>query len=113
MIRLQVVPKPGADAHALLRSKVIHQAMTWDFANKAKTRIKHKTIKKGYIAVGKADGVLLATIHPSSPDELFFLAEKFIGRLIAWFEDDIHAINLQFVSPPPKKPRRKRLPSRR
>jgi hypothetical protein len=108
VIRLQVVPRPGADAHKLLRSKVIHEARTWDFANKAKTRLKHKTIERGYIAVGKVDGVLLATIHPSSPEELFFLAEKFIGRLIAWFENDIHAINLQFVSEPPPKKRRKR-----
>ena len=41
------------------------------------------------------------------PADLFYLAEKFTGRLVAWFEQDLVAINIQFVPEPPA-PRRKR-----
>ena len=33
----------------------------------------------------------------------FYLAEKFMGRHVAWFEDDLVAINVQFGEPEKKK----------
>lgn len=110
MLVLQVVPAPGRDAYRLLRSR-IKDAPTWNWSNKAKTRLAHvQRPKGGYLAVANANGVLVAHVHPKTPNDLFYLAEKFIGRLVAWFESDLLAINVQFVAdaPAPKKKRRRR-----
>jgi hypothetical protein len=42
--------------------------------------------------------VVVAHIHPNEPSDAFFLLEKFIGRLTAWFSEEIVAINVQFIS---------------
>ena len=47
--------------------------------------------------MASAEGVLIAQIYPKDPKDLFYLSEKFIGRLIAWFEEELVAINIQFV----------------
>jgi hypothetical protein len=108
MIQIQVVPRDGADAYLLLRSKVLHQAATWYWANKAKSRLKHKRKDlKGHIQVANAGGVVVARVVPKEPGELFYLAEKFMGRLVAWFEADLAAINVQF-GVVPKEPKRRR-----
>jgi hypothetical protein len=99
MLTMQVVPHPGGDVYRLLRNKVTHEAKTWIWANKPKTRLRYKQIRHGYIEVGSADsGVLVAAIKPHEPEDLFFLAEKFVGRLTAWFPAEILAINMQFGS---------------
>lgn len=102
MIVIQVVPKAGINAYKLLRSKVLHAAATWEFSNKAKTRLRHIQ-SAGYIDIANAGGVISAQIHPKDRRDHFYLAEKFMGRLVAWFEDDLVAINLQFVEPEKKK----------
>ncbi len=108
MIVMQVVPKDGSiDVYRLLRSKVLHEAATWDFGNKAKTRLRHLN-SKGYIDVRGADGVLVAHIYPKSPRDVFYLSEKFIGRLVAWFEEHLAAINVQFAPEPMRKRKRRR-----
>jgi hypothetical protein len=108
MIQIQVVPREGRDAYRLLRSRVLHQANTWFWANKAKTRLKHKRQDlKGHIEVADAGGVVVARVIPKAQGELFYLAEKFMGRLVAWFESDLAAINVQFGEVP-KEPRRRR-----
>ena len=103
MLILQIVPRPDADAYRLLRDKVTHEARTWSWRNKAKTRLKHSQNPSGYIEVGSVDGVVVAQVVPKNPSDQFFLAEKFIGRLIAWFADDLAAINLQFLDGPKRK----------
>jgi hypothetical protein len=110
MIKLQIIPQSDLDAYKLLRAKVTHEARTWSWSNKAKTRLRHSRTDTGYIEVGSAEGILVAEIHPSG-DDAYFLTEKFIGRLVAWFPDDIAAINLQFVAaaqPKKVKARKKR-----
>jgi len=97
MILIQVVPGRGVDAYKLLRDKVTHEAATWYWVNKAKSRLRHNRVKRGYIEVSSAEGVLVAQIYPKAPEDLFYLSEKFIGRLIAWFERRLVAINVQFV----------------
>jgi hypothetical protein len=97
MISIQVVPKNKVDAYKLLRDKVTHEATTWYWVNKAKSRLRHSQVKKGYIEVASAEGVLVVQIYPKETKDLFYLSEKFIGRLIAWFEDELVAINIQFV----------------
>jgi hypothetical protein len=47
--------------------------------------------------VSGAEGVLLVQIYPKEKSGEFFLTEKFVGRLVAWFKDELMAINLQFV----------------
>ncbi|MBI2073449.1 MAG: hypothetical protein HYW06_07815 [Gemmatimonadetes bacterium] len=107
MIVMQVVPKDGkVDVYRLLRAKVLHEATTWSWGNKAKTRLRHVN-SEGYIDVRGADGVLVAHIYPSSPRDVFYLSEKFLGRLAAWFEEDLAAINVQFVPDPKRKKRRR------
>jgi hypothetical protein len=96
MIRIQVVTQGGSDAYRLLRDKVTHEAQTWSWKNKAKTRLVHSGDKSGYIEVGSADGVLVAEVHSGDRDE-YFLIEKYVGRLVAWFPEDLFAINLQFL----------------
>ncbi|TAK84791.1 MAG: hypothetical protein EPO20_13190 [Betaproteobacteria bacterium] len=100
MIVLQIVPRAGTDAYKLLRDKVTHEARTWSWRNKAKTRLQHVQKRAGYIEVGSAEGVVVAQIVPAKESDQFFLAEKFIGRLIAWFADDLATINLQFLDVP-------------
>jgi hypothetical protein len=97
MISIQVVPRSGVDAYKLLRDKVTHEATTWYWVNKAKSRLRHTQVKKGYIEVPNAEGVLIVQIYPKEPKDLFYLSEKFIGRLIGWFDDELVAINIQFV----------------
>ena len=108
MLVLQVVPAPGRDAYRLLRAR-IREAPTWNWSNKARTRIKHvQRPKGGHIDIANADGVLVAHVHPKTPSDLFYLAEKFTGRLVAWFESDLTAINIQIVAEPVKPKRRRR-----
>jgi len=107
MIAMQVVPKDGTvDVYQLLRSKVIHEAATWYWGNKAKTRLRHIN-SEGHIDVRGADGVLVAHIHPKSPRDVFYLSEKFLGRLVAWFEEHLAAINVQFGPDLKRRKRRK------
>lgn len=97
MISIQVVPVQDVDAYKLLRDKVTHEAATWYWVNSAKSRLRHTQVKKGYIEVTGAEGILIAQIYPKEPKDLFYLSEKFIGRLIGWFSDRLLAINVQFV----------------
>lgn len=109
MLRLQIVPHSGLDAYRLLRDKVTHEAQTWAWKNKAKTRLTRSSEpKRGYIEVGSADGIVVAKIRPARASDDWFLAEKFIGRLIAWFPSHIVAINLQFHDQSPAPSRKKR-----
>jgi hypothetical protein len=103
MLVLQIVPRADVDAYRLLRDKVTYEARTWSWRNKVKTRLKHSQNPSGYIKVGSANGVVVAQVVPKNPTDQFFLAEKFIGRLIAWFADDLAAINLQFLDAPKKR----------
>lgn len=108
MLVLQAVPAPGQDAYRLLRAR-IRTASTWAWSNKAKTRLKHvQRPKGGHIEVANANGVLVAHVLPKTSNDLFYLAEKFTGRLVAWFEADLVAINIQFLPDPPPKKRRRR-----
>lgn len=109
MLVLQAVPTPGQDAYRLLRAR-IRLANTWEWGNKAKTRLRHVQRRKGgHITLSNANGVLVAHIRPKTPNDLFYLAEKFTGRLVAWFEQELLAINIQFVpEPPPAKRKRRR-----
>lgn len=107
MVVMQVVPKDGnVDVYRLLRAKVLHQAATWYWGNKAKTRLRHVN-SEGHIDVRGADGVLVAHIYPSSPRDVFYLSEKFLGRLAAWFEEHLAAINVQFVPDTKRKKKRR------
>lgn len=107
MLVLQAVPTHGADAYKLLRAR-IRTASTWVWGNKARTRLKHiQRPRGGHIRIADANGVLVAHVHPATAADQFYLAEKFMGRLIAWFEADLHAIDIQFI-PEPEKPTRKR-----
>ena len=108
MLVLQAVPAPGRDAYRLLRSR-IRDASTWEWGNKAKTRLKHvQRPKGGHITIANAGGVLVAHVQPKTPSDLFYLAEKFTGRLVAWFERDLLAINIQFIPEPPEPARKRR-----
>jgi len=107
MIQIQVVPRHGVDAYALLRSKVLHEATTWYWGNKAKTRLRHIQ-SDGYIDVANAGGVIVARVFPKANRDLFYLAEKFMGRLVAWFEEALAAMNVPFPTAPVAKRRRAR-----
>jgi len=100
MLSLQIIPRETVDAYRLLRDKVTHEAKTWSWKNKAKTRLIHKQNPNGYIEVGSADGIVVAEIHPADENDAYFFAEKFIGRLVAWFRSDLTAINIQFRDTP-------------
>jgi|SRR3974390_1307277 len=108
MLSLQIVPKAGSDAYRLLRDKVTFDAKTWSWKNKAKTRLVHKQKPSGFIEVGSADGVLVAEIHAAMDEDTYFFAEKFIGRLVAWFQSELLAINIQFRDLPQRASRRKK-----
>jgi hypothetical protein len=111
MIQIQVVPREGVDAYALLRAKVLHDAATWRWSNRAKTRLRHLQ-SEGHLEVSHAGGVVIARVVPKSARDLFYLAEKFMGRLVAWFESDLAAVNVQFVGEA-KRPKRKRRAAKR
>lgn len=108
MILIQVVPNGKNDAYKLLREKVSHEANTWLWANKGKTRLEHVN-SDGYIEVGSAEGILVAKIYPKDKSNEFYLSEKLMGRLVAWFQDDLAAINVQFVADLPRKKAVKRV----
>ena len=101
---IQIIPRQGADAHKLLRQKVRYGAATWFWSNKGKTRLRHIN-STGHIDVDGADGILVARVFPKAPSDQYFLVEKFIGRVVAWFESELVAVNVQFVDALPKGPR--------
>jgi hypothetical protein len=107
MIQIQVVPRAGVDAYALLRAKVLHEAATWYWSNKTHTRLRHVQ-SAGHIDVANAGGVLVAWVRPKDARDIFYLAEKFMGRLVAWFETELAAIHLQFLHEATPAKRRKR-----
>jgi hypothetical protein len=108
VIQIVVVPREGANAYRLLRAKVLHEAATWYWSNKAKTRLRHVQ-SSGHIDVANAGGVVIARVSPKERRDLFYLAEKFMGRLVAWFEQDLAAINMQLLvdAPPTRKAKTK------
>lgn len=106
MIQIQVVPREGVDAYALLRSKVLHDAATWRWSNRSKTRLRHLQ-SDGHLEVSHAGGVVVARVVPKSSRDHFYLAEKFTGRLVAWFEDQLAAINVQLAPDEIRRPGRK------
>lgn len=108
MIELQVVAKAGRDAYKLLRHKVTHEARTWSWVDKRKTRLRHSQQERGHIDVGGAGSVLVARVHPKTASDEYFLVERFIGRLTAWFPEDLVAINVQFVPDAAKRAKRGR-----
>jgi hypothetical protein len=113
MLVLQAVPAPGQNAYKLLRAR-IREASTWEWANKARTRLRHVQRRQGgYIALANADGVLVAHVTPKTPQDLFYLAEKFTGRLVAWFPTELLAINIQVVPEAEPARRRRRKPAKR
>lgn len=95
-ILIQVVSAEGADAYRLLRDKITNEAKTWWWSNKKKTRLRHIG-STGHIDVVGAAGVLVARVYPKRPQDLYFLVEKFIGRSVAWFDQDLVALNVQFL----------------
>jgi len=95
MITIQIISRSGVDAYKMLRDKVTHEAQTWSWKNKEKTRLVH-TRGPGYIQVTGSGSLVTAQIHPKD-DNAFFLVEKLIGRLVAWFPHDLFAINMQFI----------------
>lgn len=107
MILIQVIPNGKADAYKLLKDKVSHEANTWLWANKAKTRLEHVNAN-GYIEVDSADGILVARVYPKDKRSKDILVEKYVGRLVAWFQADLAAINIQFTADQPAKKRAKR-----
>lgn len=107
MILVQVVPNGKTDAYKLLKDKVSHEANTFSWANKAKTKLVH-VHADGYIEVDSADGVVVARVYPKDKRSKDVLIEKYIGRIVAWFQDELVAINVQFVADPPAKKRAKR-----
>jgi hypothetical protein len=106
MIQIQVVPKEGVDAYALLRAKVLHDAATWRWSDRAKKRLRHIQ-SNGHLEVSHAGGVVIARVVPKDARDLFYLSEKFTGRLVAWFGDELAAINVQLHAEP-QRPKRKR-----
>ena len=108
MLILQAVPVRDVNAFKLLRAR-IRGAATWTWGNKARTRLKHvQRPNGGHISISDAGGVLVSHVYPKSPSDLFYLAEKFTGRLVAWFGDSLLSINIQLVPEPEKPARRKR-----
>jgi hypothetical protein len=97
MVKLRVIPVAGLDAYKLLRRKVTNEARTWACSNRDKTRLRHSRQNSGYIDVGAAGGVLVADIHPGE-DGAYSIVEKLIGRLVAWFPQEVSAINVQFAA---------------
>ncbi len=111
MILIQVIPNKNNDAYKMLRDKVSHEANTWSWANKGKTKLVHVNAG-GYIEVGSAENILVARIFPKSGDSGFYLIEKFMGRLVAWFQTDLSAINVQFIAVPAPKNKKRKIPKR-
>ncbi len=103
MLVIQAVPGAGQDLYKLLRAR-IRTANTWTWGNKARTRLKHvQRLKGGFVEIVGARGVLVARVHATGESDPFYLAEKFIGRLVAWFANDIASINMQFLPDVPVK----------
>jgi hypothetical protein len=111
MIQIEIVPREGVNAYTLLRSRV-HRAATWRWGNRAKTRLRHVQ-SEGWIDVKRAGRVVTAHVFPKSPRDVFYLAEKLTGRLVAWFGDDLMSINVRFSAKPHKKKKAKRRAKKR
>jgi hypothetical protein len=111
MIQIEIVPREGVNAYTLLRSRV-HRAATWRWGNRAKTRLRHVQ-SEGWIDVKRSGRVVTAHVFPKSPRDVFYLAEKLTGRLVAWFGDDLESVNVRFSAGSRKKKKAKRRAKKR
>lgn len=116
MIEIEIIPREGVNAYKLLRSKV-HTAATWRWGNRAKTRLRHIQ-SEGWIDVKREGSTVIAKVVPKARRDVFYLAEKLTGRLVAWFPNELASVRVHLgarkagtaarKSPRRKAPRRKR-----
>jgi hypothetical protein len=116
VIEIEIIPREGVNAYKLLRSKV-HTAATWRWGNRAKTRLRHVQ-SEGWIDVKREGSTVIAKVVPKARRDVFYLAEKLTGRLVAWFPNELASVRVHLgarkadtaarKSPRRKAPRRKR-----
>jgi len=92
MIEIEIHPKAGVNAYKLLRSK-IHEAATWKWGNRAKTRLRHVQ-SEGWVDVKRVGRVVVARVVPKAKRDTFYLTEKLTGRLVAWFGNEVASIHV-------------------
>jgi len=91
MLRIQIVPRKDTNIYHLLRQKIDNEARTFVWADKKKLRLRHvMPAHGGLLRMRDADGVLVADTYKGDQ-----IAGPFIGRLAAWFPEEIAAINIQ------------------
>ena len=108
MIEIEIHPREGVNAYTLLRSRV-HRAATWYWGNRAKTRLRHKQ-SEGWVDLKRSGRMVTARVVPKSSRDVFYLAEKLTGRLVAWFAGDLAGVHVRFTG---ARPRTKRTRKRR
>jgi hypothetical protein len=94
MLKIQVIPRSDANVYQILREKIDNEARTFIWADKKKLRLRHvQPAHAGQIRMRDADGILVADTHEGDQ-----IAGAFIGRLTAWFPEEIVAINIQVLA---------------
>jgi hypothetical protein len=85
MILIQVIPKGKTDAYKLLKDKVSHEANTWLWANKAKTKLEHVNAN-GYIEVDRVltEYWLPAFTRRTNEAWMFWLRNTSVGSLLGF-----------------------------
>lgn len=93
MLRIQVVPRGDENIYRILRQKIDTEARTFKWSDKRKLSLKHS--QKGYpgrIRLGDAEGILVGETEGER------LLGAFVGRLAAWFPQEVAAINIQLLA---------------
>lgn len=99
MISLQIISNTGFNLYKNLRIKVTRDAQTFYWANRQKNKLCHTNqAQKNFIRIAGTTDVVIAHVNAVTEEASFYLVEKLMGRLVAWFEHDLIAINIQFIS---------------
>ncbi len=99
MLRIEVVPRAGRDAYELLREHIAQRALTWVWKDTAQRLLQHIRKPAGHILLTPEPDRLIAEVVSDALEDRVFLAERFVGRLLAWLATDLESIHLHLNVP--------------
>jgi len=99
MLKIEIVPKSGWDAYELLKDRIAQRALTWVWKDQEQTVLQHIRKPGGHISLTRLENRLVARVVSASREDRMFLAERFVGRLLAWLSGELRSIHLHLDVP--------------
>ncbi len=98
-MRIEIVPRAGRDVYSLLCMHVAERALTWVWKDTAQKLLQHIRKPGGHILLRPEKDRLIAEVVGDALEDRVFLAERFVGRLLAWLAHELESIHLHLDVP--------------